>query len=182
MSRIGKQTIEIPNGVELTLNGDLIMVKGPKGELTQRKHPLVNVAQKDNLVQVTVSHPEEKMDRSLWGLFQRLISNMVMGVTKGYEKKLEINGVGFKALLQGNKLLLKVGFSHEVNFNIPEGIKIVVENNLITVSGIDKQLVGETAAQIRAIKAPEPYQGKGIKYVEEIIRRKEGKAAKAVGA
>lgn len=182
MSRIGKQTIEIPNRVEFKLEGDLIIVKGPKGELIQKKHPLVNIVKTDNSVQVAVSNPAEKTECALWGLFQRLIANMVIGVTVGYEKKLEINGVGFKVNLQGKKLVLKVGFSHEVNFSIPDGIQVVVENNLITIGGINKQLVGQTAAQIRGIKPPEPYQGKGIKYAEEIIRRKEGKAAKAVGA
>jgi large subunit ribosomal protein L6 len=125
-----------------------------------------------------VKNPEDKDDRSLWGLFRVLINNMVEGVVKGFEKKLEINGVGYKAAVTGRKLILNVGFTHPVEFVIPDQIEIKVEKNLVTIAGVDKQKVGQVAAEIRAIRKPEPYKGKGIKYLEEIIRRKAGKSAK----
>lgn len=178
MSRIGKLPVTIPEKVNVSLNEDVLKVTGPLGELTQKIHPRVKVEIKGNLIQVKVAKPEDKFERSLWGLFRVLINNMVTGVTKGYEKKLEINGVGFKAAVSGQKLNLNVGFSHPVIFSIPPGIAIKVEKNVVTVTGADKQSVGETAAQIRAIKPPEPYKGKGIKYLDEVIRRKAGKAAK----
>lgn len=179
MSRVGKKPLQIPSGVTLTVTGQEVRVKGPKGELTFTLHPSVSAAVVDGTLGVTVKDPENVEDRALWGLSRRLIENMVVGVTQGYEKKLEINGIGFKAALAGQNLKLEVGFSHDVDFAIPAGIKVTVEKNIISVSGIDKQLVGEIAANIRAIKKPEPYKGKGIKYVDETIRRKAGKAAKA---
>jgi len=178
MSRIGKIPVVIPEKVKVILDGDMLKVVGPLGELTQKIHPRVKAEIKGNLVQVTVKKPEDKYDRSLWGLFRVLINNMVVGVTKGYEKKLEINGVGFKAQVTGQKLNLNVGFSHPVLFSLPTDLAVKVEKNVITVTGADKQKVGEAAAQIRAIKPPEPYKGKGIKYIDEVIRRKAGKAAK----
>jgi len=159
----------------------LIIVKGLKGELNQKIHPNVRVKQKDKELLVNVQKPDNKKQRALWGLFQRLINNMIEGVTKGFEKKLEINGLGYKAEVSGNKLVLNVGFSHQVNFDIPKNIEVKVEKNIIIISGFDKQLVGETAAQIRRIKKPEPYKGKGIKYIDEVIKKKAGKAAKAAG-
>ena len=172
----------IPNGVTVTLSEGNIAVKGPKGQLSLALHPSVKVSQEGSELNVTVKDTENVKQRALWGLFRRLIENMVVGVNKGYEIKLEINGVGFKAGVQGKVLKLDVGFSHEVDFPIPEGTAVTVEKNIITVTGIDKQLVGETAAQIRRIKKPEPYKGKGIKYVDEQIRRKAGKAAKTGAA
>ena len=179
MSRIGKQIITIPAGVTVTMDGQVVNVKGPKGQLSHTLHPRVKATMQDNTVSVTVMDETEKFDRSLWGLSQRLISNMVIGVTTGYEKKLELNGVGFKVALAGNGLALSLGFSHPVTFDIPTGISAQVEKNVITLSGTDKQLVGETAAQLRRLKQPEVYKGKGIKYMDEVIRRKAGKAAKA---
>lgn len=177
MSRIGKKDIIIPNGVEVTITNDIVTVKGVKGELTQTLHPNVKVEKNENIINVTVKNPELKFDKSLWGLFGSLISNMIVGVTEGYEKKLEVNGVGFKVALSGNKLVLNVGFSHPVEFELPKGIEAKVEKNLITLNGIDKKLVGQVAADIRKIRKPEPYKGKGIKYEDEVIIRKVGKAA-----
>ena len=177
MSRVGKQQIKIPDGVEVKVNDQLVTVKGPKGVLTQKLHPVVKVEVKDLVVTVKVENEDNKQQRSLWGLFASLLENMILGVTKGFSKQLEINGVGFKAAASGRKLNLSVGFSHPVEYNIPEGIDIKTEANVITITGIDKQLVGEVAAQIRKIKKPEPYKGKGIKYVGEEIKKKAGKAA-----
>jgi large subunit ribosomal protein L6 len=179
MSRIGKQPIPIPQGVDVGLNDRVVSVKGPKGSLTLPLHEHVTIMNENGVLMVTVKEPEVKGDRSLWGLFQRLVSNMVLGVTKGFEKQLEVNGVGFKAALSGTTLNLSLGFSHPVDFALPSGVEAKIEKNVITLSGIDKQLVGETAARIRALKKPEPYKGKGIKYIDEVIRRKATKAAKA---
>ncbi len=180
MSRIGKQVINIPADVEVKIDGSFIVVKGPKGQLKQELHPKISVMAENNEVRVKVANEQEKSQRALWGLFGSLIKNMIIGVTQGYNKQLAISGVGFTSAVSGKKLILKVGFSHPVEYQIPEGIEIKSENNIITISGIDKQLVGEAAAQIRQIKKPEPYKGKGIKYIEEKIRRKAGKAAAAV--
>lgn len=179
MSRIGKQIITIPAGVTVTMDGNVVNVKGSKGQLSHALHPRVKAILEENTITVAVLDETEKFDRSLWGLSQRLISNMVHGVTQGYEKKLELNGVGFKVALAGNDLNLSLGFSHPVTFKVPAGIQAQVEKNVITLSGIDKQLVGEIAAQLRRLKVPEVYKGKGIKYMDEVIRRKAGKAAKA---
>lgn len=179
MSRIGKKPISIPKGVEVKLDKDFLFIKGPKGELSLKRHPCVQINVEDNTIKVSVENPDIKENRALWGLYGSLIKNMIYGVTMGFIKKLEINGVGYKAQVSGEKLILNVGFSHPVEFEVPEGITVAVDKNIISVSGIDKQLVGEIAARIRAIKPPEPYKGKGIKYVDEVIRRKAGKAAKA---
>lgn len=181
MSRIGKLPITIPAGVTIKLDDRVVSVTGPKGTLTQKLHDRVNV-EIGETVNVTVRQPNNQNDRALWGLTRMLIANMVVGVTTGFEKKLEINGVGFKAALTGKNLVLNLGFSHPINFAVPEGITITVDKNVVSVSGIDKQLVGETAATIRALKKPEPYKGKGIKYSDEVIRRKAGKVVKAAGA
>lgn len=177
MSRIGKKIINIPSGVDVKVDGGIITVKGPKGELTQKLHDHVFINIADNVVTVKVKDETKKEDKSLWGLFASLIINMIAGVTEGFSKELEINGVGFKATVAGKTLTLNVGFSHPVEFATPDGIDIKVEGNKITITGIDKQLVGEVAAQIRKVKKPEPYKGKGIKYIDEQIRRKAGKAA-----
>lgn len=177
MSRIGKKPIEIPSGVQVTIADDKITVKGPKGELVQALHPLITVKQEDNTVVVSIEKESDQKSKAFWGLFRSLISNMVFGVTEGYSKQLEINGVGYRAVVSGQKLTLNVGYSHPVDFELPQGISGVVEKNVITLTGIDKQLIGETAANIRKVRKPEPYKGKGIKYVEEVIRRKVGKAA-----
>ena len=178
MSRIGKKPIIIPDKVEVKVAGNQVTVKGPKGELSQKLHSLVKIAQADGQLKVAVANPEDKEQASLWGLFRTLVSNLVEGVTEGFQKQLEINGIGFKAQVQGNKLILNVGFSHPVEYSIPEGIQIRVDKNVMTVLGADKQQVGQVAAEIRAIKKPEPYKGKGIKYLDEVIRRKAGKVVK----
>jgi len=164
-------------GTQAKIENGFIVVKGAKGELREKTHNLVKIEIGDNEISVSVSNPDNKSERALWGLYRSLIRNMVQGVEEGFEKKLEINGVGFRAAVSGKKLTLNVGFSHPVDFNLPEGINGAVEGNVITISGIDKQLVGEIAAQIRKIRKPEPYKGKGIKYVDEVIIRKVGKTA-----
>ncbi len=182
MSRVGKKPLAIPAGVDVKVDASLVSVKGPKGQLSLAIDPRVIVAVEGGELNVSVKDPEHVKQRALWGLYRRLIENMVVGVSKGYEKKLEVNGIGFKVALQGKTLKLDVGFSHDVDYVVPEGVTAAVEKNVITISGIDKQLVGEIAAQIRRIKKPEPYKGKGIKYSDEVIRRKAGKAAKAGSA
>lgn len=182
MSRIGKKPIEIPAGVEVRVEGDLVQVKGPRGQLVQKLHPFVAAAVKDKQILISVSNPEDGRQNALWGLFRSLVSNMVAGVVSGFEKKLEINGIGYKASASGRKLTLNVGFSHPIEFELPEGITCQVEKNLITVAGNDKQLVGEVAANIRKIRKPEPYKGKGIKYADEVLRHKVGKAAAKASA
>jgi large subunit ribosomal protein L6 len=177
MSRIGKNPINLPAGVEVKIEDGEIAVKGPKGTLNQKLHKLVTVEVEGQSLLVKIKDETDKSQRALWGLFGSLITNMVKGVTEGFEKKLEINGVGMKYAVSGKKVILNVGFSHPVEFDIPEGINITVEGNVMTVSGIDKQVVGEVAAQIRKIKKVEPYKGKGIKYLGEQYIKKAGKTA-----
>jgi len=180
MSRIGRMPIEVPQGVEVKLGaGNEITVKGPKATLSRVLHPEMQVALENGVI--TVTRPSEnKTHRSLHGLTRTLINNMIVGVTEGYTKTLEINGVGYRAQMQGNKLVLNLGYSHPVEMEPVDGIKIEVPApNKIIVSGADKQLVGHIAAIIREKRLPEPYKGKGIKYIDEYIRRKEGKAGKA---
>lgn len=177
MSRVGKKNRIIPAGVQVEIKGSELVVKGPKGELKVKIHPRVTIAVKGNEVEFKVVDENSKNDRALWGTFSSLVNNMILGVTVGFKRQLEINGVGYKALLKGTDLNLEVGFTNTVVVTPPAGIKFTVEKNLITVEGADKQLVGETAAQIRHVRKPEPYKGKGIKYLEEIIRRKVGKTA-----
>ena len=180
MSRIGKQPVQIPDGVQVSIKDNIIEVSGPKGKLDKNLVPGVDVEVKGKEILVSVKNPDDKKQRSKWGLQRSLINNMVIGITDGFSKQLEINGVGYKAVLQGKKLVLNVGYSHSVDYNLPEGIDINVEKNIISISGIDNQLVGQVAAEIRSIKKPEPYKGKGIKYVDEIVRKKPGKVAKTV--
>ena len=178
MSRIGKLPIAIPTGVTITVDPDFITVKGPKGELRQFTLPETDVKVEGNEIIVT-RHSDEKIAKSQQGLMRALLNNMVEGVTKGYEKKLQINGVGFRLASKGPQdIEMALGFSHPVNYPAPEGITLGVNKMEITVSGIDKQKVGQTAAEIRALKKPEPYKGKGIKYADEVIIRKAGKAGK----
>jgi large subunit ribosomal protein L6 len=184
MSRIGKKPIEIPQGVEVKVSQDdlgnyISDVKGSKGALVVNTPKEVTIENKDKQLIFTVANENSKSDKALWGLSRTLVNNAIVGVTEGFSKELEINGVGFKVALQGKKLVLNVGFSHQVEFDIPAGINIEVEKNNIKVSGIDKQLVGQVSAEIRAIKKPEPYKGKGIKYKDEQIRRKAGKVVKS---
>lgn len=182
MSRIGKQTITIPTGVTITQGADgAIVVKGTKGELSYIPTEFVKVEIKENELSVT-RIDDSKKARSFHGLTRTLIQNMVTGVTKGFEKRLEINGVGYRAQVQGNKLVLQLGYSHPIEHLIPEGITVKMgedKKNIIIVSGIDKQKVGQVAAEIRSYRKPEPYKGKGIKYEDEYIRRKAGKTAAA---
>jgi large subunit ribosomal protein L6 len=177
MSRIGKLPIELPKGTEAKLDGLFVVVKGPKGELKEKIHPNVNIEIVDNIINVKVVDETYGRDKALWGLFRNLINNMVIGVNGGFEKKLEINGVGYRAAIAGSKLTLNLGFSHPIEFVLPAGISGQVAGNVITLNGIDKQLLGETAANIRKFREPEPYKGKGIKYADETIRRKAGKTA-----
>jgi large subunit ribosomal protein L6 len=177
MSRLGKLPIKIAEGTQVKIEDNFIIVKGPKGELKQELSDLVNIEILDSEIKISVGDENNKKQKSFWGLYWSLINNMVIGVTDGFEKKLEANGVGYRVAIAGKKLTLNVGYSHPVDFTLPEGVDGAVEGNVITISGASKQLVGEMAAQIRKIRKPEPYKGKGIKYVDEIIRRKEGKAA-----
>lgn len=179
MSRIGKKPIIIPKGVEIKIDGQLINVKGTKGNLQIEVPQLIKVERVDDQLVFSIANAEEKTTSALWGLARSLVNNAVVGVTNGFSKTLEINGVGFKAAMQGTKLILNVGFSHPVEYQAPDGIEISVDKNQITVSGIDKQKVGQVSAEIRKVKKPEPYKGKGIKYTEEIIRRKAGKVVKS---
>ena len=178
MSRIGNKPITVPEGVEVNLDGQKITVKGPKGTLEREIHKNISVKFENGIITVTRPN-DEKENRSLHGLSRTLISNMIQGVSKGYEKQLEINGVGYRATKQGKTLVLTLGYSHPVNMEEPEGITYEVPNpNSIIVKGIDKELVGQMAAEVRKQRPPEVYRGKGIKYVDEHIRRKEGKTGK----
>lgn len=187
MSRIGKKPILIPENVEVKIDGQEITVKGPKGQLSYKIRPEIEVGVKQGKIIVLARKETEskagasslrgKKTKAFWGLTRALLANMVSGVVEGYQKKLEIQGVGYRAKLEGDTLVLMVGFSHLVKIEKPEGIEFSVEKNIITVSGIDKARVGEIAAKIRAVRPPEPYKGKGIRYLGEVVRRKEGKKA-----
>ncbi|KGP72476.1 50S ribosomal protein L6 [Pontibacillus yanchengensis] len=178
MSRVGLKHLHIPEGVEINIEGNDVRVKGPKGELTRTLHPEMTVKIEDNVL--TVERPSDnKEHRSLHGTTRSLIGNMVEGVSKGFEKSLEIQGVGYRAMKQGDKVVVNAGYSHPVEIENREGIELEVPSQAkITVKGIDKELVGAVAANIRSIRPPEPYKGKGIRYEGENVRRKEGKTAK----
>ena len=178
MSRVGKKPIEIPAGVTLTLNGNVVTVKGPKGELTRTFNPDIEIKVEENII--NVSRPSEsKEHRALHGTTRALLSNMVEGVSKGFEKSLELIGVGYRAQKQGNKLVLSVGYSHPVEITPEAGLEIEVPaNTKIIVKGTSKERVGALAANIRDVRRPEPYKGKGIRYEGEFVRRKEGKTGK----
>lgn len=177
MSRIGKLPITVPSGVEVAINGSDVSVKGPKGELGMSIDGPIEAKLEENII--TVMRPdEERESRSLHGLTRTLINNMIVGVTEGYSKKLELHGTGYRVAAKGNDLELQLGFSHSIDVAAPEGIEFAIEGNKVTVSGIDKQLVGETAANIRKLRITEPYKAKGIRYEGETIRRKAGKAGK----
>lgn len=178
MSRIGKRTIAIPNKVTISITGQQVAVQGPKGSLQRVLPNLVTVEQEGQELKV-VRTEETRKARQLHGLCRTLVSNMVEGVSKGFEKRLEIQGVGYRAQAQGTKLTLNVGYSKPVEIPMPPGIQVAVEKNTeITISGIDKEIVGNTAALIRAVRPPEPYKGKGIRYQGEVVRRKAGKTGK----
>ena len=175
MSRIGKKAVAVPSGVTVSLDGADLSVKGPKGELAMTFVDDVIAKVENDEISVTPKD-ETKRSRSMWGMQRTLVSNLVEGVTQGFEKKLEINGVGYRAQVKGKSLALQLGFSHDVDFPIPDGISIQCpDQTTVIVSGIDKQLVGEVAAKIREYRKPEPYKGKGVKYAGEYIFRKEGK-------
>jgi large subunit ribosomal protein L6 len=177
MSRIGRKPINIPAGVEVNLTNGVLTVKGSKGTLTQSIHPKMNVEINEGVI--TVTRPNDlKENRSLHGLTRSLIFNMVEGVSNGFTKELEVNGVGYRVQMQGSNLVMNLGYSHQVIVPEIEEIKIATQGNKITVSGPDKQKVGQFAAEIREKRPPEPYKGKGIKYADEVIRRKEGKTGK----
>ena len=178
MSRIGKKPIEIPTGVTITINGDVVTVKGPKGELTRSFNPDIEIKVEENVI--NLSRPtESKEHRSIHGTTRSLLANMVEGVSKGFEKSLELIGVGYRAQKQGKKLVLNVGYSHPVEFEPEEGVEVEVPSNTkVIVKGINKERVGALAANIRQVRPPEPYKGKGIRYEGEVVRRKEGKTGK----
>lgn len=177
MSRIGKLPIPIPSGVTITVDADTITVAGSKGTLTQFTMPDITVAQDGDTIVVTRANDEPKT-RAKHGLMRSLVNNMVLGVSQGFSKQLELNGVGYRVALAGAGLKFNLGLSHEVNYTLPTGVTAAVEQNVITISGIDKQQVGQVAAEIRSLKKPEPYKGKGLKYVGERIIRKSGKSGK----
>ncbi|WP_300461956.1 50S ribosomal protein L6 [Desulfobacula sp.] len=177
MSRIGKQPIQLPDKVQFSLKGDMVSVKGPKGNLERQLHPAIALEINNDVVEVKTDTSDRKKV-ALQGLFRSLISNMVTGVTTGYEKKLLLNGIGYRAEVNGSNLILNVGYSNPVEFNLPKGISASVEKNTqINLSGIDKEVIGQVAANIRDIRPPEPYKGKGIMYADERIIRKAGKTA-----
>jgi len=177
MSRLGKVPIKFSKETQVKLEDNFIIVKGPKGELKQKLNNLVKVEIGEDSVIVDIKNKDNKKEKAFWGLYRSLISNMVIGVNDEFEKKLEVNGVGYKVNIVGNKLTLNLGYSHPIDYMLPDGITGAVEANIISIKGVDKQLVGEVAAQIRKKRKPEPYKGKGIKYVDEVIRRKAGKTA-----
>ena len=184
MSRIGKQPIEMPAGITAELKDGILSVKGPKGELTQKIHPNMIVEIDGNII--VVKRPNDlKENKALHGLFRSLIANMVEGVEKGFEKKLEIVGVGYRANASGSKITLSLGYSHPIEYKAPDGITFEInpeEKNIIVVKGINKEIVGQVAAKVRSYRKPEPYKGKGVRYVDEYVARKAGKAAGAGAA
>ena len=175
MSRVGKKPIITPEGVEVQLDGEMLTVKGPKGELRRLIHPRVKVQIDDSRIVLSISD-DSKKSRSLFGLFRTLIDNMVVGVTEGFQRTLEISGVGYRVEVSGNNLVLNLGYSNPITYDIPKGVNAEIgQRNKIILSGIDKELLGATAAKLRSMRPPEPYKGKGVKYLEEKIKRKAGK-------
>lgn len=178
MSRVGKKPIPIPDKTKITYTDRLLTVQGEKGSLSRTIHEAVDLNIEDSLIHVTLSK-DDKTTRALQGLTRSLVSNMVAGVSKGFERVLEINGIGYRAEVSGNNIIFNLGYSHPINFNIPEGIAASVDkNNVVRLTGIDKEKLGQTAASIRRLRPPEPYKGKGVKYAEEHIQRKAGKTGK----
>jgi large subunit ribosomal protein L6 len=185
MSRVGKKIILIPKDVEITLEQQVVKVKGPKGEMATSVHPNIVVTLADGEdgrgVKFSLINADEKDAMAQWGTARANVASAVKGVTMGFSKQLEVNGVGYRANVSGRKLVLNVGFSHEVPILLPDGIEAKVEGNMITISGIDKHMVGQITDQVRGTRPPEPYKGKGIKHINEIVRRKAGKAAQKAG-
>jgi len=176
MSRIGKRSIEIPKGVTVQITSDQLVAKGPKGSLTLKRHQAIEIRQENNEL-LFVRKSEEKVVRAAHGLMRALANNVITGVTKGFERQLEINGVGYRAEVKGATVVLTLGFSHPVEYKLPEGVTAKVDKNVLVLSAMDKQILGAAAAEIRGFRPPEPYKGKGVKYLEETIIRKAGKAA-----
>jgi large subunit ribosomal protein L6 len=182
MSRIGKKPVLVPAGVTIVSNDEQLTVTGPKGVLNLASHPRVRFEQVEDEAKgtiVNVNVEDESEDKAIWGTMRAHVNNMVHGVTEGWKKELELNGVGFKMNISGKTLKMSLGFSHDINYALPEGIDAVIDGNKLSIAGIDKELVGKTASEIRSFKKPEPYKGKGFKYSDEIVRRKAGKAAKS---
>lgn len=177
MSRIGKNPVIIPAGIDVSVNGNIVVFK--KGSVQKELDTKGNVEVKveDGKV-VFAPKSDDRQDRAYWGTYRALSANIIVGLIQGYQKQLEINGVGYKAAVQGNTLVLQLGFSHPINYEFPKGLQISVEKNIVTIKGDDKQVVGQVAAEVRSFRPPEPYKGKGVKYVEEHIRHKAGKTAK----
>lgn len=182
MSRLGKLPVQVPSGVQVSVAQGRLTVKGPKGEVSEHLPARVKVQQEGSAIIVSVPNPDDGKQRALWGLTRMLVANAVKGATEGFSRSLEISGIGFKAQMEGKDLVLSLGFSHPVRFAIPAGLVVTVEKNAITVSGASKHLVGQTAANIRSLRKPEPYKGKGIRYSDETVRRKAGKVVKSAGA
>jgi len=180
MSKIGKLPIKLPEGVRVEVSDDVVKVSGPKGNLSLKKSNLIKLDEKDGVLFVSLKKDNPK-NFPIYGTTRALLSNMIEGVSTGWTKEMELVGAGYKAELVGKTLILNVGYSHPVKIEAPEGINFKVEKTLVTVEGIDKELVGQISAEIRAVRKPEPYKGKGIRYKDEIVRRKAGKAAKAAG-
>jgi len=177
MSRVGKKPIPIPDKIKVLYKDGIFTVEGKKGSLSRPIHPLIKLEIKDGVVNVSMKK-DDRVSRSLWGLTRSLVANMVTGVNKEFERVLEINGIGYRATLSGNRIVFNLGYSHPIDFDLPEGISASIDkNNIIKLSGIDKEKLGHTSAAIRRLRPPEPYKGKGIKYVEEYIRKKAGKTA-----
>ena len=175
MSRVGKKPIVVPEGVKIAFDGTMLSVKGPRGELQRLIHPKVQLSIDGSQIQVSIAD-YSKESQSIYGLFRSLVANMVAGVTEGFRRTLEIVGVGYRVELSGNQLVFHLGYSHPISYDLPSGIQAQIEQrNRVVLSGIDKELLGDTAAKIRGFRAPEPYKGKGVKYLEEKIRRKAGK-------
>jgi len=176
MSRIGNKPIDLPKGVKVSFAGSLLTVEGPKGKLTQSYDPIISFETKENHI-VVKRADEEKSTKAKHGLYRNLLNNMCLGVFEGFKKVLVINGVGYRAEVKGNVLVMNLGYSNQIEYVVPSGVQTAVENNIrITVSGINKEVVGQVASEIRSLRAPEPYKGKGIRYEDEVIRRKVGKS------
>ncbi len=169
--------MEIPKGVEAKITGQVVSIKGPKGSLEHLLPDTIKAHLEGTTLRLSITDEEDRFQRVLWGTHASIVSNMIEGVVNGYKKQLEINGVGYKVAQSGVKLTFQLGYTHPIVFEVPKTINAAIEKNVITITGVDKQLVGQVAAQIRSLREPEPYKGKGIKYVDEVIRRKAGKAA-----
>ncbi len=182
MSRLGKLAIPLPAGVAVTITANVVAVNGPQGEVTEKIPASVKIVNEEGSLKVSVGNPGNSQQRAVWGLARQLLANAVKGVSQGFSKSLELSGIGFKVQLEGQTLVMNLGFSHPVRYTVPSGVTATVEKNTITISGANKQQVGQVAAEIRSLKKPEPYKGKGIKYSDEVIRRKAGKVVKSAGA